>query len=689
MALITGWSTRHKASFAQLMDTEVCSNGYNPVSIINLRNATGPVAGITAPGAPTSGFSGTGLTGTYLYRVRWYDSLTGTMSLPGTSLSVSPVNQGVQLTQPAGAPSRATHWIIERTTDGGAIFYPLNRVYATPSGTALASTYTDTTTDTTLAFRDTINLTQGVPLPMSFLFANMGRIFGGGAARHYATCVVTNGNATVTSADGQFIADNVGKDFSVQSATSAKTYKVATFTNANSIDLSEVYAGPTTTAECYICGPRDYLNWSEALQAESWGAQQANGSLGNTFRIGDDGEPLMGGCGVGPNGVIVAKLSRIFQLSYVDRPNKDGDGRLTPNPVRRGIVSKDAIIYAGGHVYGIDWYGIWRMSPGGLPEPIDRPICYDWWRNCLNWTTMKNWFIEWQPVNRLLRFWVTFTGQTYPQNGFTLDMDSQKWVGTRNDQRGRTCVGQMPDTEGRLRSYFFTPPSTSPNVQAYAWHDDIGKSMGAPPSTSPTTCTITTVTLGVLFGISGAVFPTTGEGLKGVPVLHVRASDGSTQPGVVSANGGATLTLNGMVNPTPIVGDTLLVGYISARVLTGIIDCGMPDRKKCFQSLWLWVKGKTSCTPIKARVFYDGGVVANTPDTDHLTLNEDGVSQVTAFPDRICDPTTQQTRYEIKLNNQPKTNIQFEFLSDAAGAPWEISKMKLRYTLDKSREPRL
>ena len=124
MSFLTGLSSA-PLSFAQLNDVGLMCNGIDANKIMDMRLGTAKDLGMAAPGAaPTKSEGAAGnVKGTVKYRVRWKDSSTQTYSLPSASLTVTTASKQITITRPGSPPSRATHWILERTVDANETYF--------------------------------------------------------------------------------------------------------------------------------------------------------------------------------------------------------------------------------------------------------------------------------------------------------------------------------------------------------------------------------------------------------------------------------------------------------------------------------------------------------------------------------------------------------------------------------------
>lgn len=681
VSLTTGRSTQHRTHFAQLAGVGVMMNGHDANKVLDLRSFTLRDLGIAAPGAPTAGDQGSGnVSGTVSYRVRWADAKTGTISLPGTALSYTTSAQKVRVTQPSSPPSRATHWIIERTTDGGATYYPVNVTSSAPYGTAIATTNYDydDTADNILRQGIAFHQNQGQPRKYRWCFTCGQVIFAGGGRVHTFECSVTNGSDSITNGSG-FVSGMVGEDLQLDGDTDGVSYEIEAYGSATALTLVDNYGGTTgSNKAARIAGRRDLVGYCEPGEPESWGSQETTG-LSNEEQIGDDGEAVVGGCQITATEALIAKESRLFLWRWRSHPSLRplGDGEIVALQARRGLCSPRAVKDAEGFIFGIDVYGIWRMAPGGEPESISAPIETDF--RSLNFTARDNWMIGHDALFRQLFFFVCETGDTYPKLAYVWDLARNAWTGTLDFPNGITACVEVPDANGALRCLVYTEANGS--AKSYAWFLNIGTSLGAPPVSGLTgTATgggSTTIT------DAGAAFYTTGEGLGGIPVTLERAADGSLETQTIVSNTGTALTTTAFSGTAPTSGDTYHIGAIPASWKTARLDCGMPDRKKKFKRAVVKLANDADAVDLKVRAYFDGsGTAANHALT---RAAEDGVAYTADEPDATLNPgaTNAQSdgvqRFFVDLAKKWANDIQLEFHSLAPGKAWKILDVALEY----------
>ncbi len=703
ISLATGLSD-HGIMGAQLNLAGLIVNGHDPSKILNLRNMVLNDIGIAAPaGTITVTKKGAGnlAAGVYLFRVRWYYAKAFVMSLPSaeiTDTATGAEEATVNITNATAPNSRVTHWIVERTLVGGTVFHPVNRTSSNPNGTAFATkTLDESTLDSVIKGYQGLPKNQGQPTrryPICWSNGQFLRMAGG--LVHSPNCSLANGSPNVTSADGDFTSAMVGMDFYFPADADGVRYEVLAYVSVNAITLASNYAGTTKVAQpASICGKRDMSAWCEPNQPEYWGTVEV-GALSNEIRVGMDGVPITAGIGLGPAGDLICKAQAMFVHSYFFSPKLAapdgmngvafGDGKLMTIKARRGACGKFALAGVDGMVYGIDLYGVWRLVPGGEPQEIGGPISGDW--TGLDFSKGDSFAVLVDASERLLYFFVVEYGDTYAKNAFVWDIDGQRWVGKRpNDHAGLSAFVQLPDVNGIIRPVVWN--EVVGGAYSYPWFLNIGTSLGATPSTSPLVGTVTGAGGATTAKITAGAFPTTGEKLKGVPCTLVRAADLSEETTIITDNDADDLTFNALSGAAPANGDTIVVGAIPSKWITGRL-WGNEEFEKFRLKKWIrayvWLDGvNADAVDLKCRIYFDGLATAF---ADFLAVNEDGV-QITAATAPITIKAGQQKqRYKFELGGQWKNDIQLEFYSLRSGDPWEILAVQVEYEVDDSEDPR-
>ncbi len=475
----------------------------------------------------------------------------------------------------------------------------------------------------------------------------------------------------------------IGQDFQIPGDGDGRFYKIASVTDANNLTLATTYAGTNNAAAvARISGVRDQAAYSETRLPEAYGSQ-AVGVLSNEFRVGDNGAPLTAGEGLGSYGFLYANEDGLYLHSYSINPTfaPIGDGKITKLQTRRGAIAPMALRFIDGYVYGIDYRGIWRMAPGGLPEEIGTPVNADFYNYLVNFGTADNWHIGYDPTRRLIFFMVSLGTDTYPKQGYVYDLEGDpgfEWTQTHTTVLGMPCSTERPDASGMLRMCYFLEASGA--AGSYEYMAGIGTAEGAHPDNSPFTGTVTAATSNTISDTTNGAFYTTGEKLKGVSVSFTSAVNGTTQTRIITDNTGTQLTVDSNWKLNPQAGDTYRIGEIRSTFRSGRIYCDVPDRKKEFYSVIIYCAYKPTAVALYFRAYYDG---ASTPDNDILvTQIEDGLVRTLNTAQMTIDETQNVYRVEIPLNKKAANDVMLEFYSFDAGDPWEIYDIVLNYNVD-------
>lgn len=686
--ILTGRTPRQQEFFAQVRNTVVHCNGADDNKVYHLEKGSLDLGMASPTAAPTGATSSTGLTGNFRYRVKWHDRITGTLSLSSAELSVTLTNQGYEVTRPGSPPSRATHWILERTTSDGKTFFPVNQTTSTPYGTAIATTtYTDTTTDGTLRQRTIFPNTQARPPVMRYVFSHNNRIFGLGGVVYEATVTTTSGSASVTGTNSNFTTNMPDMFFVIKNSTTGKVYRILSRSSATAITLTEnIQSGDdVTSGTAFIFPYRNRLWWSEAGYPEHFGTQEAGGPS-NEIGIGARNESLVSGCSMGQNGILLASDKTLYYLSYTDDPSPVlGDGRLVPIPTKRHAAGPQCLKFVEGYVYGIDRFGIWRMAPNGRPEDISLPLQYDFKSGKLSICDSEKWHIQYDASRLWVKFYVTDTSSAsadFPNKCFVWDIGRDQWCHEKIYPVGITTGCEIEDKRGGLRSGIWQQaPSSTSNIGSIFLCDDESTGHAIPSTMSPLSGTATDGSTTTMVDSGGAF-----TNSAGAFITVYDASGGVFENRMIRSATATTITVDSAFSFTVASGDSYWISPVYARVRSGQLDAGDPTRKKKWIGLRIPVKYKTSAVPFYVRAYYD---MSSTSDNDQQTgATVDGVTWASSDPDKTIDPTVNEYCYFVPLNSKWAHSLTFEIYSMTAGKPWEINgPITVEYETDGSFQP--
>jgi hypothetical protein len=653
-----------------------------------------------APALNNTGTAGSHPAGKYFYRVRWKDADLNALSLPSASASVTHTDttKAIRVTQPSSPPGRATHWIIERTTDGGGdpakpAWIPLNVNETTPHGTLIGTTtYDDNTDDQTLLGNIGLQYPETqmtLQRPLRQVFASKNSFFFVGGRVHRVTATLTNGLPTVSGGSGfnNYMGDingAGGQDLKVPADADGRSYRIFSTSSSTDLTLATNYVGTTGLKEIAISGERDVVLFSEPGVPESLG-QNVLGIPFNRLRIGDDGEPLVGGMALGPAGNLYAKEQSLYFHPWTRHPAfaPRGDGILQKLATRRGALGPLAMKFVDGYGYGIDGLGVWRLSPGGEPQEIGQRIAGDWKTETLNLNQGDNFLIERDQATRTLWFFVVQTGQTYPRTAYVLNLDTQEWIYTRVFGADVVASCELPDSNGLYHMCLWLRQEDG---KSYLWMHGRADADGVDiTAVSDLYGTASGGNTGTLQN-NGASWPTTEPKLRGVPVW-VRHADGTEETRSISDNTNTQLTFAGVMSSAVASGDTYVIGGIPTEYKTGRMFCGAPDRKKQFRRAYILVKFDGQVTDLNVSAYFDGSSTANADAV--VAQAEDGVTRAIASSEQAFTPSdSQYIRYAFSLGNTWANDLQLKFFSRRPGKPWEILAVVVDYEFEQKADPK-
>lgn len=711
-----------RTTFVQPDTDRMCLfNGYDLNRLFWARNGTAYFMGLPSPAAPscaTSPGKNPGNTGTFNYRVRWVNSTRNVVSLPSdftaTDQDAADVANLWRVTQPA-LPANwvITHWIIERTTQSGGVYYPINRDTTNPYGTAIATTYFDdvVTDDDGFTQRLVYPSNQAQARPFVFGCANQGRLFLGGAISLQLNGVAaTNGTKVVTGLAGmtqQMVGWPISFGYSAQNTLKdgdVNRYSIATVTSATAItldrniDKSTIVYGPggmtPALLVAFIGDLQNRASWSEIDCAEYFGSANYMGNSNEIF-IGDS-EALTGVVGLGSIGgtnlVLWTKKTQCFLHTYGPDPSFEVGGKVVQLPVKRGALNCRCLCYANGVVYGMDQYGLWAYSPGQIPQEIGSSVRGLWQSEGLNFTYSDYFWVQHRPEDRTIVFWVVEAGAsvngslvTRARLGLVYDADSGKFSAERHNA-GRTCGFAAPDKDGLVRAHSYNETLLG-HVECKAFCHGIGKSDGVQWSVNNAPSPVVTLVNG---GGTQLTFVGTTWGtnvLKGVSIT-VRRLGVKIYGGMIASNTATTLVVAETPSSTALmIGDVAEIGGIDWRVKTGRSDADAPERKKNVKVATIKLREKVTAPvqSLRLALYTDGGTTAN---TDRAAYSEDGVSQLAAGGFVTVTPAGKQ-RYPVGLNGVDCTDFQLELSGGGAGAPIEIlAPVRVVLDVDEAKVPR-
>ena len=464
-----------------------------------------------------------------------------------------------------------------------------------------------------------------------------GRLWGAGAilSSKYTAgdCDIDNDSVTVTLQNGAVAQKSfIGRSFRATDNNDAETYLiVAVSESAGTIKLNRPYQGASRDPASYeIVDNRDVcaLACSEPGLINQW--PEDNELTGVTS---DDPRGITGLMPFG-DALFIFTVDGIWRLTGGDITS----WQLTKVVDGVGCVAPESLRTIPGGMIWLGRDGIFAYAGSGQPERIsspatqgDRVTGIDGTIDRINWPHVHQAHGLYGPSDRTYRVWVPLDDAVAPSHAIVLDMgtrgtfslddslditysamardasgdpvpllgDLQGYVfqyGTAAGAAGDYHIASAKDqdslaipTKGTLKGDFTSNTArTKYRIQkrglmhglrlaAFVGGDG---AFGFEPVQSVSSATARTITVG------SSVFPTTGDGLDGIPVWVVRDT-GSIELAKVASNTGTVLTLTRDLAYTPDSNDQIFVGGIFFGARTGRWDLGETRRFKSWLDLWV------------------------------------------------------------------------------------------------------
>lgn len=460
-----------------------------------------------------------------------------------------------------------------RTLDGGDVYYEGYSVVTADT------TDTDDLDDTTLSESDTYDATlfrtypDGAVPRYRCLGEKDGRVFGAGFVPDntysYGTASVTNGSRLVTLSAGNYIHnwfEHHTFRVTTDASTSAVEYEIVhAAEGGTTFYLDREYEGTTAGTAAYdirdlrnpfttgFCEPRFLNVWGPDSEIEGVSGPDPEGIT--AYASGFD--------------TLIALTRTGIWMLRGDSPDTYSFEHAYEGV---GCVGPKAWVMAEGRLYFLSDEGIYKWAPGAIPVKVSAPPVRGGQADGINGTvsrinrTYAGFSVaHFDPENRVVRFFVPLDEDITCRYAIVYDLQSGVW-GLDHLGIDVTECRSVGDPAGNLRTLVG-------DIQGTIWEIDISNSDGAygfEPVNAITSSTVRTVTC------SGASFPTSGNALKGVPVVFVDSSGNFTY-NTIASNTGTVLTL-ARIQTAPT--GTCIVGGIHAIMETGRFHLGDPARDK-------------------------------------------------------------------------------------------------------------
>lgn len=547
----------------------------------------------------TGGAAGTGTapdSGTYRYAAQYRRSADGALSARQTTeveLTQS-VNANVSIAAIPTAPTR------------DAVDY--NRVLRTPAGAlqfykvtdSSAATATDSSTDATLTGtlaykydpRDFRTREAGRPEIGRYGALWRARFWTAGALKGaqygQGTASVTNASASVTLSINCRLKDHhIGWTFRV--ASHPIDYVVVEIDNSTPsapvITLNRTYEGSTDPTAVYTL--TDERN--QTLPAYSQPTLYNNFPLGNSVAgvTSRDVAGAMGHVAIW-NSLVVFTRTGVWRIS-----GDTGAFQLENVAEGCGSYGGHAVQVAEGVLYWIGPDGAFRWGGAGVPEPLSRDpedptegIIGTLDRINVDEADMI--VSNYNSTDRKVRWWLPLDGEE--ENNYCLRYDISGASFALQRASAVTAAATVPGPDGQ-------PVTLVGDAEGQVWQLDTGYSDGAygfEPRQVLSSYTASTRTL----TFSGTPLPTSGDGLKGVPVCVVSATAGTFERARVVSNTSSTAVLSAQLTTTPSASDYVVFGGIPLDIQTAQFDNEQPELYKWLEGLTLAHETESAATEV-------------------------------------------------------------------------------------------
>lgn len=673
-SLSSALDTTHRYDVAEFRRFAYLANGWDFMQRWDGFTATLETAGVAGPStepdswtpSPTTS-AGDCTAGVHVFRYRYQDSKTGYISNPSEEREVAVVAGSDELTFPINTATvtnmirsldtKVDTIIVEMTLAGGGEFYTAASTLQT------ASTVVVDLSDAALSvsFLPYDEYGHDVPPVSKYVVSHKERLWLFGQVVHSTgTIAVTNASAVINGTGTLFSSNALGATNDTSSVKwfiringEATAYEIATCPNATQISITTVYAGSTASGLSYEIYSRANVIWVSRA-----GFPEAFQPL--LFLNGPSSEgsgDLTAGIGFGPV-MLFFSLAGMSRIAWDLDPLEDPV--VTQVSSKRGALNQRVVIEVEGKVYAMDRTG-WHVWSGQFPRHISRPV--DELLDLIDFDLADNFHCVWLPRTRAIRWYVCYSGDTYPSRYVQLDVDTGAWG---------SGLHEVEISESRL-----VPSASGPKVylgdaNGYvhlantgtvdAGHEDYSHLVvdtGATTTSIPTT---------------GLTLPTTGLG--GAMAYWVEGDES-----VLITSATTTTLTTAAFSSAPEEGDRIWIGRIPAKLKTRAL--GSSGLRKVSRPRYLWLTTEPTVDSRRAlvRVYED---YSASPKTGYSQItrknlpglvhpnNDDAVAG--AHSDGFLLETDKVDGvFRVPLGGDFKRTIEVELLVEEPGMDFELS----------------
>lgn len=396
---------------------------------------------------------------------------------------------------------------------------------------------------------------------------------------------VTNASATAdfSGSTGRPQEDWLGRTFRSGVAGDTIGYLIIDVdASAKTVTFNRVYAGTTAAA---------LTGWSVRDLRGQFTLEYSESVLYNNFPPTNSIGPVTSPDAAGITGLVaVWDTLVVFTRTNVWRVTGDvGSFRLQNIGEGMGCFGNHCVQVAGGVLYWLGPDGVWAWAGAGDPACLSKPKAEEpegiqGTIDRINQDEGDVIVSNYNVTQRCIRWWLPLDGET--TNDFCLRLDLTTYGFALQTASAVTAAATVPGPNGSFVTIIGDAFGT-------IWQLDNGYIDGAfafEPKATVTGYAAATLTI----TCSAASFPTTGDGLKGVPVVILPVGGPPYEMGKIDTNTGTTLVLTAPPATAPVATDILLVGGIPLDVETAFFDYDRPEMLK-------WVEGATISHDIETK----------------------------------------------------------------------------------------
>lgn len=416
------------------------ANGIDPVMVWDGLTDDMQEAGLEPPDEEVSiAGSGSGsITGAYRAYLRYVDERGNVSNLSPVSdeITVSSVGTitytGVQL--PLLQSKVRRRQLLRNTAGQLRVFY-----VAVDTADLTSTSFSDTLADSQLRAQEAVALLDGQnndaanvhaqPVDSkSFIQAHHERIFMAGEEPYAEGSVaVTFGSDSVEGHGTEWPANFAGRLLWLPGAE--QVYEIESVdAEAQTLTLTQAYQGNTDPYTPYAIRPsaanRRLVYFSEAGLPESWPATSAVSPQ-------EDGDEITGLMSKG-SFLYILERRHIYRLTFQDSPIEDGFIFLTAG---RGCVNNRCYAVIDDRAFMLDEAGVYSFGGGQQVEEVSQPI-QDMFepargsrkpRYRIRWGASRWFHCVYDPGQRVIRWFVTLSGNGIPRHAICLDLARTSW----------------------------------------------------------------------------------------------------------------------------------------------------------------------------------------------------------------------------------------------------------------------